>query len=112
MDKRQETSDAIPPRASTGSHEPTSGEEGANEPLPVISGLRVRVTANTQGSKGARSDALKSLAKFWEEGRIATLIGRDSGGRRSRPHAVGGREREVSAVPDGLARRKEAVSGC
>lgn len=37
------------------------------------------------------------------------LIGCGSGGRRSKPDAVGGREREVSAVPDGLAPRRLAV---
>lgn len=36
------------------------------------------------------------------KGGILVLIGCDSGGRRRRPDAVGGREREVSAVPDGL----------
>lgn len=38
------------------------------------------------------------------------LIGYGSGGRRSRPDAVGGREREVSAVPAGLAPGRLAVT--
>lgn len=42
--RRQGTSDAITPRVPIGSREPGSGEE-ANEPLPVLSGLRVRITA-------------------------------------------------------------------
>lgn len=47
------------------------------------------------------------------KGGILMLIGCDLGGRRSRPDAVGGREREVSAVPDGLVPRKlaEAAEG-
>lgn len=38
------------------------------------------------------------------------LIGCDSGGRRRRSDAVGGREREVSAVPDGLVPRRLVVA--
>lgn len=43
-------------------------------------------------------------------GGIVVMIGCDSGGRRSGPDAVGGRERGVSAVPDGLTPRKLAVA--
>lgn len=43
-------------------------------------------------------------------GGIVRMIGCDSGGRRSGPDAVGGRERGVSAVPDGLTPRKLAVA--
>lgn len=67
--RRQETSDAITPRVLIGSREPGSGED-ANEPLPVLYGLRVRIKAYTEGSKGARSDALKLLANCCEGRRI------------------------------------------
>lgn len=63
--RRQKTSDAITPRVPISSREPGSGEK-ANERLPVLSGLRVRITACTEGSKGARSDALKLLANRCE----------------------------------------------
>lgn len=106
--RRQETSDAITPRVPIGSREPGSGED-ANEPLPVLSVLRVRITAYSEGSKGARRDALKLLANCCKGRRDPYADWLRLGRPAQHADAVGGREREVSAVPAGLAPRRLAV---
>ena len=80
-------------------------------PIPTLPELRVRNIAHAMlPQRGGKTLTTANRRQRDRKGGTFTLIGGEAGGLGEGGGTVGGREREVSAVPDGAVPRPAAVA--